>query len=939
MSTVKYIFLIYFNSFVMFSLMGQKGTYYEMPIDMGSEDYVHNTVIFKVRPEFRRLCEINSVADSELQNIFSYLRTIKLSKIFPNHLPPSEHFNEYRFAYADLSMIYELNYISDIPIQKVLFLLQSTGKLEYAVPRIIYKPLFVPNDPNRHLQYFLKNIKAYEAWDITQGDTNVVIGIVDTGTDFAHLDLTGNLKYNYADPIDGIDNDNDGFVDNFRGWDIGENDNNPHVTNIGHGSAICGTAAASTNNNIGIAGVGFKCKFLPVKIDDNKGQLVKGYEGIVYAADHGCQIINCSWGGKFGQGPFGEDVITYATINKNALVVAACGNDNNENIFYPAAVKYVISVAGTDSLDVKWQGSTFGKDIDICAPGTIIHTTYVSNTYVTSSGTSLASPMVAGAAALLKSYRPNLNALQLGEKLKSSSDMIDTIAGNLAYAKKLGSGRLNILKALTDTLTPSVDISDFTISDYKPGLNPDTLDIWCTFTNYLAPTYSLQVTITTNSPFITVIPMTLNLGSLNTMQSINNQSTPFKAVILPGIPSNQKVEFIFSITDTNYLSSKIFTHIFKKDFIDISNSYISTTLTSNSKIGYNSSFYNEGLGFRYLQSNSIVSIAGLLVGTSSGKVSDNTFGDSGYKFDFLKTQSIAQITSPKIANHEYFTTYNDDGAGVLKQNISVKQKSYFWDSLQNAKSIIHEYIIKNNWNLPLSNLYAGLYVDWELPYFHKNRADFDASKKTAFVYSTLGGTYTGIKMLSAGSVLCYSFDNDGSNNSINLNDGFSSFEKYESLKGNRNTAGFHTSEGTDVSQIISTGPYTLNPGDSIKVVYALIVGDHLFDLHHSGKSAYDTYYNILKAKENEKNNHGLFGTCYPNPVENETILSFFNPSNSEVLIEVKNILGKTFYSLSKKRYNAGNHNVNIDFSNYASGIYFVQISTEKDIHTFKVVKK
>ena len=167
-----------------------------------------------------------------------------------------------------------------------------------------------------------------------------MIGIIDTGTDPDHPDLAANLKHNYADPINGLDDDGDGYVDNFNGWDLGESDNDATVNANTHGSHVSGCAAAVTDNGVGVASPGFNCKFLPVKISNAGGTLTMGYEGIVYAADHGCNVINCSWGGG-GGGALGQNAIDYATINKDALVVCAAGNNSSNQTFYPAAYNYV----------------------------------------------------------------------------------------------------------------------------------------------------------------------------------------------------------------------------------------------------------------------------------------------------------------------------------------------------------------------------------------------------------------------------------------------------------------------------------------------------------------------------------------------------------------------------------------------------------------------
>ena len=305
------------------------------------------------------------------------------------------------------------------------------GIIAYAEPLIYPKLTYTPNDYNSSIQDFIGIINAPAAWNIEKGDTNVVIGILDTGTDWDHPDLVDNIKYNYNDPIDGTDNDADGYTDNYRGWDLGVNDNDPTVQGSNHGAHVSGCAAASTDNNTGVASPGFNCKFLPVKIADAQGNLIAGYEGITYAADHGCQIINCSWGSN-SSSQMGQDVVNYATINTNSLVVAGAGNDNSDDNFYPASFDNVLSVGATSASDGKASFSNYGYTLDVSAPGINIYSTTYNNNYTMNSGTSMSSPIVAGCAGIVQSYFPNLTGIQVGEKLRVSADNINSLVSKYA---------------------------------------------------------------------------------------------------------------------------------------------------------------------------------------------------------------------------------------------------------------------------------------------------------------------------------------------------------------------------------------------------------------------------------------------------------------------------------------------------------------------------
>ncbi|MFM2190100.1 MAG: hypothetical protein RL491_486, partial [Bacteroidota bacterium] len=411
-----------FNHFsILFALLVLALPVQSQNLDRFKPSFEQGKLILKMKPAARSACRYNSIDDARIQSIFQSIGVSSLVKKFPNHTTPAIDADGKGIKLVDLSLIYELTFSNSLPIEKTLKLLTSSGLVEYAEPKYIQQLLYQPNDPDTASQYYLTLIRAYQAWDLNKGDTNMVVGVTDTGTDLDHPDLAAGIKYNYADPINGVDDDSDGYIDNFMGWDVGSNDNDPSV-DVVHGSFVSGLAGAATDNAVGMAGPGFKVKYLPVKISNN-GVLNAAYEGIVYAADMGCQVINCSWG-SFASSQYGQDIVDYATFNKNSLVVAAAGNANNDALFYPASYKNVLSVTGTNNTDTKWSNSSYGTGIDLCAPGEAVYSTIFDNNYSLSSGTSFASPIVAAAAALVKTQFPNYSPGQLGEQLRATADNI-----------------------------------------------------------------------------------------------------------------------------------------------------------------------------------------------------------------------------------------------------------------------------------------------------------------------------------------------------------------------------------------------------------------------------------------------------------------------------------------------------------------------------------
>ena len=236
----------------------------------------------------------------------------------------------------------------------------------------------IPNDPDWGLQYGLINIHAPQGWDLSTGSSSVSIAIVDTGVDLNHLDLAGKLV---------------------AGYDFVNNDANPQDDN-GHGTHVAGIAAASTNNALGIAGITWGARIMPVKVlnASGEGTYANTATGVIWAVDHGAQVINLSLGGT-GPSSVLEDAINYAH-SKGAVIVAAAGNGGKNFVFYPARYPNVIAVARTDSSN-NWDGSNYGPEVDLAAPGTSIYSTVIGG-YDYKSGSSMATGFVSGLAAILK---------------------------------------------------------------------------------------------------------------------------------------------------------------------------------------------------------------------------------------------------------------------------------------------------------------------------------------------------------------------------------------------------------------------------------------------------------------------------------------------------------------------------------------------------------
>lgn len=340
------------------------------------------------------------------------------------------------------------------------------------------------NDVYLNKQWYLRKIKAPEAWSIGHEASQVVIAVLDSGIDIEHPDLKSNIWRNDREiPDNKNDDDGNGFIDDVNGWNFvgGDNDIGPsfekgYTADVLHGTIVAGIIAAQGNNASGVSGVAWSAQIMPIKVlaDNGEGSVSSVIQAIDYAILNKAQIINLSFvGSEYSQGL--AEAIERA-YNAGIIIVAAAGNDAQQKDelsldkkpLYPVCMNgrwsdnQVIGVSATDAIDQKTAFSGFGRNcIDISAPGISVFSASVySPTHQLGldtldkyydgywSGTSVAAPMVSGAIALIKSTNPNLSRREIIEVLLDNTDPIDAI--NPQYAGKLGRGRLNVERALLE---------------------------------------------------------------------------------------------------------------------------------------------------------------------------------------------------------------------------------------------------------------------------------------------------------------------------------------------------------------------------------------------------------------------------------------------------------------------------------------------------------
>lgn len=329
--------------------------------------------------------------------------------------------------------------------------LNSLDTIEYAQPNYIYTLAYTPDDPYYYYQYGLETVGAPDMWNLDIDCSGVTVAIIDSGAYLDHEDLESNLWDNPKEASDSKDNDSNGYKDDFFGWDFVDNDNTPYDT-LGHGTHVAGIISALTGNGKGVASLARNAKLMILRVTDGStGSTDRLYKAIVYARVKGADIVNMSLTSK------SSDSLVKNEINKtNALFVCAAGNDGTDNDtkpYYPASYTYskILSVASTTSTDSLSSFSNYGvTSVDLAAPGTRIYSTYYTGGYEYMSGTSMACPMAASAAAVVKAAYPSYTPAQIASKLISSVDKLSALSG-----KVKSGGRLNIYNAVKALATPA----------------------------------------------------------------------------------------------------------------------------------------------------------------------------------------------------------------------------------------------------------------------------------------------------------------------------------------------------------------------------------------------------------------------------------------------------------------------------------------------------
>ncbi len=401
--------------------------------------------------------------------------------------------------------IYKVKYPDNPDLLKIQKILLERSEVEYTEPNYLVRASFIPNDPHLTEQWYLNKIQASQAWEIIPGGSSeIVVAVLDSGVDINHPDLKDNIFLNTNEvPGDGVDNDNNGYIDDYYGWDFIRQNPNPKPKfdepftpgAIHHGTVVTGIIAARGNNNLGVVGLAWRIKVMPLRVLNSEG--IGSVEAVIkavnYAVVNRAMIINLSFVGS-NRSEFLAQALKQAW-QAGLFIVAATGNDTSGQTAnldlqpaYPACLdvgdpeNYIFTVAAVTQDDKRAIFSNYGtRCVDLAAPGSRVFGLLVYQPdrqgfgeYYGGywSGTSLAAPLVSATAALMKSVNPLLSNHQIRDIIKSQSDNIDE--ANPEFVGQLGQGRLNTYRAVNYaySLSNIAPLSNYIMTGAGPGGGP-----------------------------------------------------------------------------------------------------------------------------------------------------------------------------------------------------------------------------------------------------------------------------------------------------------------------------------------------------------------------------------------------------------------------------------------------------------------------------------
>ncbi|HEY3873854.1 MAG TPA: S8 family serine peptidase [Candidatus Kapabacteria bacterium] len=776
--------------------------------------------------------------------------------------------SELAIAESKVSHWFYLFYSDSITPERAMVLAKKSAVIDGAEQEFIRKPLYTPNDSLVSQQYSLSLMNVFQAWDVVRCDSTMIVADADIGTDWTHEDLQASIYQNPGEigidqngvdkRANGIDDDSNGFVDDWHGWDFGgvngaTPDNNAEPGDgVNHGTQTAGILAATGDNHVGIAGVAFGARIIPIKISDNSGGLLDfGFQGIVYAADMHAELVNCSWGGP-GQSSAEQAVIDYAYA-KNCAVIAAAGNSGGDFPYeelFPGSYRHVLSCAAVDENGNVETFSNYNTEVDIAAPGVDIYSSTPDNGYEGpgADGTSFACPNTAGVVALVRQRFPNFSAGQAMEQVRVTGNPLHGLDSGRVFFE--GHGIVDAHQAVTDTNTFSARVDTVTIEGASGtgSLQAGEMgSIIIRAMNFLKPLNQLKarLQVVVGADYVSLDQNIVPFGAVGTLQTISNAASAFQLHVADSTPPNTSILIRVFFYDSTVGYAEDYDYIqfvIRPTYLDLNANNLTVTFSSIGSIGYNDVMNNsEGSGFFWRNAPKAVQIfgrqviyeGGLMVGTDPNHVVDVVVGAGGTPDEDLEPQALIHYVTPpdrRNAAQELSFSLTDGLADPsIAIGLNATCRAYAYTQGLAANAVVAQYILHGTPGGLLSmtdSASAALYFDWDIgPSGGLNVTQFDSSTMTAITYREEPNyPYIGLRLLSAvpkgASPNYYAMMNDGSQGGIDVYSSFTRQEKWQTM-----TQFFPSAGVGDISHTFGLRGMPVHSEDSVEVTVAIALAE------------------------------------------------------------------------------------------------------------------
>lgn len=803
------------------------------------------------------------------------------------------------------------------------------GDIELAEPIPVPMPTAdMPNDSLASQQRMLTTIRIAEAWQVEPGDTTIRIGISDSGVKTDHEDLVDVIWTNHAEiPDNDIDDDGNGYVDDYRGYSFTFNDDktrpgDPFHPSNGHGTGVAGICGAATNNGIGIAGVAGNARLVPIKTMPNgTSGIVYGYESIMYCAVTGINIVNCSWGG-FTYTCTNERVIEYA-IKRGTAIVAAAGNHGTTAAFYPAAYNGVLSVGVVNPADEVVPMSARGA-VDVMAPGHESITTANDGTYGPFCCTSGSAPIVSGVLGLVMSRHRQLSPAQACAL--ATVAVVDIAEVNPSVAA-LVPGRIDALKAVTmrPDSVPALELVTDTVMHLERerwGVG-DTVGVWFTLINHLAELTAAQVEVDAvgaDADAVHILDTQLSLGTIASassvrLGSINERRPGLRVRIVRDVtsPVVLRVRITGRTTAGDVHVQTLRTSVVPSpSWSTYRSEGLAVSVGDNARIGVVDHQRGLGEGVRYGNECGILYEGTLMVGVV-GRAVDNVRADRGYHNHFA-------VVKPLRGEDAHRGIVADSAApDSLRIGVHVLQRVGITDGP--VPVFITDVTLKNTSDSALVHPILLYYFDWDIgDQPAANRVDQQGTvrgtegSRIVIVRSTEKTATTPDVVVSVTPLSPQTRAiNVGYDNTLTYT-GFTAQKKQELLQGALN----HYGEVNDVA--VLTGARfdgVMMPGDERSVRIA-------FGVHPDAEVVVQAWRRI----EAERRRAGADRRPFPNPATDAVTVPI-DVTGVDVVISIWDGAGRMHVRKHLGEVN-GYVEAQLSLAGLASGMYYVDVRGDAD---------